>query len=508
MEMNITEEALEFSKAHIINFYDSDFFRKPFEFKAINANWDEIKSFYLSMDRYTTNNLIKMAAPKPKGGFRVVHQLDPLDCLLYTALTYQIANFIEMNRADKEVACSYRICTNTGGNFFADGHGYDLFERRCIEMADNFHYTLVTDLTDFYNQIYLHRLQNNIEYCDKELNSISKALEEFLININVKVSKGVPVGPASSIVLAEAIFIDIDEYIIKLNPNYVRYVDDIVIFSDSKLDLMWLLHQLTIFLYDNHRLNLSASKTRILESTEYIDSIQNPDKIEANYIHKELETFQVRFDYTYIEPELDDLSTEDKTKVRTEALCSFMQKIIDLKPLDLGLARHILRKCRRLRTRAIINQLLSNFDFFVPVLPDVILYLEKVTNDTMLDHNMHHFENIVINSKTKNYPWVKDWLQKYFIDHYNVFSTNKTINSYINSGDIRILALKARKERSIAWLRDKKTSFDHYGPWDRRALIYAGTLLPSEEKKHWMDSIIGNSNNLLDRVVAKYVKNL
>jgi hypothetical protein len=38
----LSRESLEFAKAHIKKFYDSDFFPKPFEFEALWANWDEV----------------------------------------------------------------------------------------------------------------------------------------------------------------------------------------------------------------------------------------------------------------------------------------------------------------------------------------------------------------------------------------------------------------------------------------------------------------------------------
>lgn len=39
----LSDDALEFAKAHIRKYYDSDFFPKPREYEAIWHNWDAVK---------------------------------------------------------------------------------------------------------------------------------------------------------------------------------------------------------------------------------------------------------------------------------------------------------------------------------------------------------------------------------------------------------------------------------------------------------------------------------
>ena len=92
---------------------------------------------------------------------------------------------------------------------------YVLYKRRGKAKAQSHHYdyVLLTDITDFYNQVYLRRLQNSIESCSNDLSEISRTIEKFLTMINNSMSKGIPVGPAASIILAEASLIDVDQFI-------------------------------------------------------------------------------------------------------------------------------------------------------------------------------------------------------------------------------------------------------------------------------------------------------
>jgi hypothetical protein len=73
----LTEDALEFAKEHISKYYDSDFFPKSDEFEAIWHNWEEIKKHLMAMNiqKFWVSPPRVMTAKKPKGGFRVVHQL-------------------------------------------------------------------------------------------------------------------------------------------------------------------------------------------------------------------------------------------------------------------------------------------------------------------------------------------------------------------------------------------------------------------------------------------------
>ena len=117
----LTDDALEFARAHITKFYDSDFFPKPKEFDALWHNWADVKKELLSKNigkMWVTPPRV-LPVPKPSGDFRIVHQLEPIDAIVYTALSYEIVESIEAARPPEEekIACSYRFDVKDG-NFF------------------------------------------------------------------------------------------------------------------------------------------------------------------------------------------------------------------------------------------------------------------------------------------------------------------------------------------------------------------------------------------------------
>src|SRR5436190_5985735 len=123
----VTSDALEFSREHIEKYYDSDFFPKPFEFEAIWHHWDDVKKDVMS--RNVAKHWIlpprMMTVAKARVGYRVVHQLEPVDSLIYTALTWEVAEAVEAARmpVEDKVACSYRINIDDG-SFYAGGSGW------------------------------------------------------------------------------------------------------------------------------------------------------------------------------------------------------------------------------------------------------------------------------------------------------------------------------------------------------------------------------------------------
>ncbi|MGI6586856.1 MAG: RNA-directed DNA polymerase [Lutisporaceae bacterium] len=294
--MFLTNSSIEFAINHILKYYDSDFFIKPFEFEAIKMFKNEVIKYLTSkeVDHFSVEPPKTFAVHKPKGGYRVVHQLDPLDSIIYTALTRDIAEKIETARCNisDSAVCSYRINIKNS-NFFEDGNGYEDFNSKSDNLAKKYKFVLITDIVDFYNQIYLHRLRNSIEFVDASLEEISGVIENFLMKLNNKNSKGIPVGPSASIIMAEALLLDIDQFLVNKGFEYVRYVDDFRVFADNKIDLEWLLHDITDYIYENHRLTLSSSKTEIIDTTTFHkEYLFDADAIEKQRIHTELEKVQ------------------------------------------------------------------------------------------------------------------------------------------------------------------------------------------------------------------------
>lgn len=501
----IKEDSLEFAREHISRYYDSDFFPKPIEYEALWHQWDEVKAELMSKNvgKLWVTSPRAMTIAKPKGGFRVVHQLEPIDSVIYTALACEIATDVEAARmpSAEHIACSYRLAVSDG-SFFAGGSGWSDFGQKTESLADTYENVLVTDITDFYNQIYLHRLNNAVELSNSSLKPLADDIENFLATLNNKASQGVPVGPAASIVMAEAVLIDVDSFIKDQGVHHTRYVDDFRIFSNSVRELYSILEKLTLYLYENHRLTVSSEKTFVMNAKEFVQN-----HLHNNYAEERiqlLETLEVFNPYTN-EVEEIEVEVEDEDALRQAQLVAAVEKVITYEHLDLGLARGVIRAARRHSIPDLAPHILVNFDFFAPAVNDAALYLHEVTDDYLAEELTSEIEAI-ISSPSIDSQICRFWIEWYIAQHAALLKSEK-LHSFVFGGpNIENQALAAITTKNVAWVRNHKANVYNLGGWARRAVLNSSRVLPSDERTHWLKMFINNSPVLLDRWVARWVQ--
>lgn len=217
----ISPDSLNWALTHVLRYGESDIFPRAFEFEAYKAQWPEVLAHLSKIDlsSHETGCSLKLLVPKGKWGYRVATQLDPFDQLLYTAMVHEIAPTIEEFRVAKEkrIACAYRLDLDANGQFFQRNSGWPDFHKRSTELAkaQECKFVACADISDFYNQTSHHRIQNALSSAnvsDERANSV----EQFLGNINSRHhSRGLPVGPFASILLAEACLADVDNFLIR-----------------------------------------------------------------------------------------------------------------------------------------------------------------------------------------------------------------------------------------------------------------------------------------------------
>ncbi|WP_201616011.1 RNA-directed DNA polymerase [Psychrobacter urativorans] len=501
----LSDDSLEFAKKHIERYYDSDFFPKSQEYSALWHSWDSVKKELSS----TNISKIFVASPttstsmKPKGGFRIVQQLDPLSTLVYTALAYTVADAVESKRPSRElnIACSYRIDLKDG-SFFAEGNGFSNYVENSEFLASTHEYVLSTDITDFYNQIYLHRLNNAIEFSDSSLSNIANDVENFLSKLNGKTSQGVPVGPAASVVMAEAILIDIDEFIINKGLKHTRYVDDYRIFSDNKDELVSVLEDLTLYLYKNHRLTIATDKTEITDCSTYIEEIlHNHYELEKTEIFKKLEVYNP---YSNEIEELEECITDDVERFG-EQMNLISQKILERKYLDLGIARYFLRKSKNYSISESAELIFSNFEFFLPVVNDVFLYLDKVSNEDFVER----WKDSIIQLSESSFidrDLFKIWFEWYISRNVHLLNISLLRKFIFEKSSINSQSQAAILLKNISWIRSKKEDLYEVNNKDRLAILRAAQILAKDERDHWLKLTEQTAPLPLDRWVAKWVR--
>ena len=509
----LSPASLDWALTHITRYGDTDIFPVPFEFEAISQSWLSIRPALEQIDlsRHVPDCGRRMLVPKPGGGFRVTIQLDPLDSIIYAALGYEAAELIEQSRVgvSQRVACSYRVSLDAKGSFFPSESGWKDFHQRSAELASakRFTHVLLADIADFYNQVSLHRVESALHTANLPRTRVD-TIHEFLLALNLKQSRGLPVGPIPSILLAEALLTDVDNFLLRRGTSHVRYVDDFRIFCASRAEAITLQHDLTDYLYTSHRLSLESHKTKIMHVRKFVlEELRDPEEEEreakADKLHDLIQRLK---DATGYDISADELPEDEQASAVRESLSELFDSCVATRPLHLGLARHLLRRAIQMKTAAIAGQVFEHLEVLAPVFRDVARYITRCLPKKSAHSRGDRLMGFLEKSDVGALPFLRMWGLEIFRRRPDLGSTAKIWKLAEDSAPAlgqRYLALIANTFGQLDWVRAQKENWRNHGSWDRRALILSSCALPRSERKPWLDLVVG-SGDPCDAAVARF----
>jgi hypothetical protein len=506
--------SLEWALTHLSKYGDTDLFPRAFEIDAVKADWSSVKPVLQSIDlsQHATSADRKLLMPKGKSSFRAVVQLDCIDALLYAGLVYEAASAIERTRVDRalRVACSYRVSIDPDGRFFEAGSdGWDDFHAQSSQLAETpgLDWTLTADITDFYSQLSHHRIENALEDAGIP-EERARNIERFLSQLTAKQSRGLPVGPAASIILAEAGLMDVDQVLLAKGYRHTRYVDDFRIFTSSKRVGVQALHDLTSFLHSVHRLSLQPVKTRLRRTASFkARELLDPSEVEKQGKVKRLKDLMAEFEKAtgYSLGSEDAIADDDKNAAIRDNLVDLFKQVVSSTPVRTSLARHLLRRATALRTRVIFDLVLANLDELLPIFRDVAVYLRVTVNEENAASTGAILTRFLAEGPYGALPFVRMWLLWLLEKRPSLMTFESALRLANDSADslgTRPAALLARAYGQRSWIRGRKETWANNGPWDRRAIIWCGAILPDNERRHWL-AMVEEQGDLLDAAVAK-----
>ena len=228
----LTEDELQNALDAIEHHGYSTLLPTPPEWSLLHDRWVDIKKELseIDLDLYSPVLPLRVYAPKTRATVRVVSLLHPVDLLIYTALTLLIKDELEVARIprSKRMAFSYRTETGVMNRLYSRANSYVLFQNQLQQKSHrkSVRYVAVADIADFYPRIYQHRLKNIIKSCvlDERGRDIARVLVDKLIcRLSDGNSYGIPTGPYASRILAEAVLIDVNSYLLSEKLDFVRW---------------------------------------------------------------------------------------------------------------------------------------------------------------------------------------------------------------------------------------------------------------------------------------------
>jgi hypothetical protein len=350
--MKIPQSAYRWALKHLVQEGDSDLFPRLFEVDAFKYSWPAIRDNLANMDirKYRWRGGRRFVIPKGVHVFRKAVQLDALDSWVLAAIIKQYGRKMEIRRSSigKNRVFSYRFAPTNDGLFYSDTSSWTAFWEhslvRTLEPGCN--WVAVTDVTDYYNQIYHHVLENELAETGIPA-AIVRSIMELLSTVSSGVSRGIPVGPHAAHLLAECAFTPTDRSLLTHGYDYCRYVDDFADVLDKQQKLTLQRHKTKV---------LPAEEFRCLARSMTVDNVMNDEEAEIIAIIQGHSG-----DNPYRLVALGGLSQEELEAMEPDKLIRLLQLYLNQDPVAYSRIGWLLRRLSQVGAPGAIDFVLEHF---------------------------------------------------------------------------------------------------------------------------------------------------
>lgn len=503
--MKLAKANYQWALKHIALEGDTDLFPPPFENDVLAFQKTAVLDALAKVDigSYNWRGGRRFVVPKGSLSFRTATQLDPIDNLVLVALIKKIGRKIERARVDSTRAFSYRFDPTPDGRIYGTESRWRAFWDTCKQNARRRHtkFVAVADVADYYNQIYHHTVENEMRGAGVP-NEFVKALLRLLQVHTDKVSRGIPIGPHATHLLAELAFNPIDRVLESEGLTFCRYVDDVHFFCRSEEDARIALYKFADIIDNQQRLTLQDRKTDIVPATEYVRRASNM-LLNQPLNDDEAEILRVIAQVPgadYEEVTLDDMSEDDLEYFDSDTLEQLFEMYFEYEPIPYSRLGWLLRRLSQVAVPGAMMYVLQWIEYFQPVLGDAVRYIQHASNyfDGDWEAAGEHILDALGLPVVQNSSYIEMALL-------NLFSRVPSFN-HIDKLTSRFSQARPEARREIVsaavaagaapWLRTKKSHFRNADAWQRRALLTMAGVLPGDEGRIWKQSIQNDLNGL------------
>jgi hypothetical protein len=523
MTTALSEHSLDWAIRHLSRYGDNDFFPAAFEFQVFADQWPLLRNSILAidLDSHMPRPPLVRFAPKPAGGFRVLHRLDPVDSLIYTALVHELYETLAKSAAPESESLirSLRVEPAADGSFFSTcRNAWQDYLGRVEKLAGDYRvcgpqntggYVLAADIQDFVGSIQPRRLVQMLIDSKAVPPARAHALGRFLPAVCTGAGRGLPAGPAATTVLSEFVLSDIDRKITGLTPDFARWGDDLRVFFRTREQADGALSDLSTYLHSVHEMTFVPLKTGIVTVQEF--QARHADLLprearDAGEAEAKLNQFvgqQIHpIQYGWTEAPLPEVSPgiRDLPEFHAAATAyrAHFERAVGGVP-DLTTARRIMRKAAAYRIDAILPVVMTNLNKLTPVIRETATYLKAVLDEEHVHAYARELRDLW-DSRLNWSAYVNEWL--YHVVANPAFNQLDLPKSYSELADIRSKALIALRKRDEDWVRRHEAHLDALDLWDRRAVLYACSVLKPEERANLAGA---PRRGIAERAVARHL---
>lgn len=493
-------DSFEFAVDNIIKFGDTDVFPFPIENRMLFDRRSEainlLTDMYQRFDHYVNNvspQFENMLAPSGYTGFRWATQIDPIWNAFLLGLVLSLSSLIEDARLskDKNYVFSYRIqLDSTEKTLFDSNYGWHKFHETSLQLASQYGYVLICDISNFYQSVYHHRIENALSKLNNPIKEIEKYIKEILQRFANMKSYGLPIGGQASRILAELVLNRTDRLLYTKEIRFCRFVDDYHIFAKTEEELYSHLLYLSKIMIENEGFSLQKSKTRIVSSDEFIQT----SPLTNNESESSKNIFAVSLKYDPYSLTADEDYERLKQEIEKLDILTALSQELNKSRIHTTLMKKVIRSLQYLEEPALNNavQVLSdNIDMLAPVYPNVMILFESIFDklSTEVKENLLNTIRELVNSSS--------YILK--IDLNIAYAIRVISKIYSEDNEIVLLKLFERTDSPLIrrdviltmakwnathWISDLKNRYVSLTTWEKRAFIIASYKL-GDEGSHW-----------------------
>lgn len=509
MTTYLSERSIRRAIDHLEKFGDTDVFPHLVEIVFVHEMKDAVveEIARLDLDNFSPAQAVETIAPKSRYGFRIVHQPLLLEALLYTAATIEIADDLEKLKRplDSSGPFGYRFSPDGDGSLFLKDRTYRdwlSWQASVVEEAEISH-VIATDIADFYQRIYLHRIENCLETATAN-KGVKRFIERLIKQIRSRQSHGIPVGGTASRLIAEAVLSDSDNALADEEYTSTRFVDDFRIFVKPGQNPYTILAFLADQLAASEGLSLNAQKTKLFSIADF--ELHLAEQMGDAFDDAEKQAIQDLSNALYFD---EDPAEEDLTRLRALNLLAMLTSELDQEIWDFGRIKAIFRALRLAPDENSMEVISKYFDEFLPFVKDLVLYLEALADDTDADVSVLKAQ-VLAQMKTgaaAKVPVMRVWLLELFVrdvlDISNAELNSLGLNESIENRQVYLIK---GLNQDVNYFRRQKTRFEERNNYEKCAFILGATCLPKDEFETWIGAIRPNMTRPLERLYCDWAK--
>lgn len=514
--MKLNENSIVWGLNHINKESDTDLFPKPIEIKILKEIQGKVINKLKDQDigSYKWNPCRRFIIPKSEFSYRLATQLDPIDSIMLSSIIYEYGNLIENKRRPivENRVFNYRFKPSNDGYLYDRNNAWKNFWSNCKEKMNNYKYAVYMDISDFYNQIYHHVIENQLIECGFP-NEIKKSLMNLLESLTQKVSRGIPIGPHSVHLIAEMSLIPVDDSLVIKGFEFCRFSDDIVIFCNEEIDTRIVIYEMAQILDKQQKLVLQKQKTKVYSKDEFkVYCEQMLTDTPINEFEKELlGILKKHSSGPYSSIRVEDITERELRVFTKEKIEKVLIAYLDNDEPNYSRIRWFYRRLSQIGIPQAIEFSIKNMDRLIPAISDLAQYLISVANRSNQDlHGIgDDMYKLLDNKLIASNEFLQISVLSMFAHSSRFNHLDKLIKMYRSSSENvkRKIIIAAYSADAGAWIRELKEDYPRLDIWTRRALAIAAVTLPVEERKFYLGNLRNISNSISEDLVIEWARN-